>query len=155
MNFEGMDHLSRSFAIHLLAVYPEWSPFVRRHRLAGDDHHHIVVEVPAPDSADLASPLTIHTDNGEVTVDFDYYHEHFGWPPEREPATSWESPMALIASILDEGLATASGWDHEEWLGSWLVEQGQDPLAQSTSLMTWVRVRSWRGSRNHDYDLAS
>lgn len=46
-NFEGMDHLSRTFATQLLAAYPEWSRFVLRQRSAGDDHHYIVVEVPA------------------------------------------------------------------------------------------------------------
>lgn len=157
MKSDTLDEFSKSFAERLLATYPEWLLFAKACRSAGGDHDHLVVEVPPPEGADAASPLRIDTANGEVTVEFDYYHTHFDWPPDTLPlALRAADPMAFIAAILSEEVAVASGWEGGVWLGSWLVEE-QANLALDGALgrVTHIRVRSWRGAWNIDFDVPS
>ncbi len=119
MDVEALDSLSRDFARRLLATHPEWRTFAKAEKSDDDGADHLVVEVPPPEGADLASPLLMHTDRGEVTIGFGHYHTHFDWPPERMAPPAWAEPMAFIAAILNEDLAAASGWDGDRWAGSW------------------------------------
>ena len=161
MNLDTLDELSRDFALNLFARYPEWQAFARTARRPEDAEDHLIVEVPVLKGD--AHPLAITTENGEVTVHFDYCHSHFDWPvtdmDAAYPVTDMEAaynvdPFVFIASILDEKLATISCWDGDEWQSSWWLEQGEDPNEGAPMSTSRVRVRSWRGSRNYDFDLS-
>jgi hypothetical protein len=124
----------------------------RTARRPEDAEDHLIVEVPVLKGD--AYPLAITTENGEVTVHFDYCHSHFDWSVTDMDAAYNVDPFVLIASILDEKLATISCWDGDEWQSSWWLEQGEDPNKEAPKSTSRVRVRSWQGSRNYDFDLS-
>jgi len=154
VDVEALDGFSKAFARHLFAAHPEWRAFARTEEGVDGGGEYLVVEVPPQEGTDLAGPLLVHTDNGEVTIGFDHYHAHFDWPPERKAPPAWAEPMAFIAAILSDDLAAASGWDGDRRSGSWLVERGQVPAPPRTfRRVTRVRVRSWRGGLDSDHEL--
>jgi len=87
----GQDRHAAAFAAALFRRWPEWRRLARvEHWPEGADW--LVIELPAPEGADLAGPLEIEAAHGDVTVFFDHGHAHF--------AVDADAP-ATIARVLD------------------------------------------------------
>ncbi len=148
-----LDEFSGDVARAIFAVYPDWTNCARVDIADDGQTPDLVVEVLAPCSDEGGPKLVVYTEDQEVTVVFDFYHMHFGWPPNDDDASV--NPMSFIAAILSENVAVASGWDGVEWRGSWLIERDEEvELPKNMSSIKVIRVRSWSGSRNQDSEIA-
>ncbi len=146
MDLSELDEFSRRYGDSLFSVHPEWRKFARQQRDDRSGTVFLVVEVPPPAGADGDLPLSIFTDNEEVTVVFDCFHTHYGWPD-----ASFEDPLVLVHQILNEEISVASVWTGDEWRGSELIQPGALPEPEEWSPpITRVRVRSWKGTDNRD-----
>lgn len=149
---EIMDDLSRDFAHFLFGLHPEWQAYATAQRREGDTHDHLVVTVPSPAEGN-ALPLVMTTEDGEVRVHFDATHAHFEWPSGKE-GFAWQDPMRFVDEIMKEEFAVASGWDGDRWCATWRIEPGENADSDVPLHATRLRVRSWTGARNEDFDLA-
>ncbi len=144
-----MDDFSSRIRRELLDSHPEWQQFCAEERWK-DSEPYLVVTVPAPEEANTTLPLRISTWDGEVTVDFDYYHTHFDrWQPH-EGDTKHQSALLYVRELLAERIAVASWWQGELCKVCAQLEPGaplQPPLMVPFSK---IRVRSWYGAHNSD-----
>ena len=67
MDEEMLDPFSRDFARILFAAYPEWRTLAQAVPEPDGGPGALEVTVPAPDGSDLAVPLALSTEGGEVT----------------------------------------------------------------------------------------
>jgi hypothetical protein len=149
MDLTTLDSFSRDFGRQLFSIYPEWASLAKPGRIKDATSDHVIVEVPPPPRADLASTLLIYTENQEVTVGFDYVHVHF-FPQAAIPLNS--DALDFIASILSEKLAAVSEWRDNIWRGSWTCEKEEEEEEDiiSPGPGSHIRIRSWNGSRDRD-----
>ena len=143
-----LDEFPGGLARVLFATHPEWVGYARIEIADDGETPDLVVEVPSPHSEEGAK-LVVYTEDFEVTVNFAYYHNHFDWPANDVDISL--KPISLIAAILNEDVAAASGWNDEKWAGSWLVKRGEQiEPPEKFSSMKIVRVRFWDGTLNQD-----
>lgn len=106
------------------------------------------VEVPAPNPH--CHPLTLSTENGEITVGFDSYHTHLGMFGEQSEADTIQEALALIGRILGEESIAYSLWCGEQCKGSWLDAPDAPVRFQDHFFRQApgdiLQVRSWRGT---------
>ena len=146
-----MDNFSVNASEVLFSEFPKWRGLARVER-ADDGAEFLIIEVAAPPEADAAFGLVIDTANEEITVGFDHYHAHFDSFVGDGEHFGTKAALEFIKQILSERVAVVSWWSDETWRGSAQTEAGKAP-----SVPTWtaggtnrVRVRSWRGTLNHD-----
>jgi hypothetical protein len=129
-------------------VFPDWRPHMRVESGA-DGSSYFVVEVNPPAVAAVHRGLSIHTDNEEVTVGFDYYHSHFeSMLGDGEAGEA--GAVELVQRIIDERIVVVSWWLDDQWKGSQQVEAGARPSAEFVTQYTLIRIRSWNGTFNAD-----
>ncbi len=177
MDEEKLDPLSRHFARALFAAQPGWRAFAHAVPDPDGGPDALEVRVPPPAGSDLRGPLVVSTEGGKVTVHFDDWHGHYGWPPGARSGLGSGDPLALIADILGERLLAASSWRgdpwrRERWVGSGLLRRdetaslspgGAGPERRAAGAHAWVgggfggpgppprvRIRSWRGGHDRD-----
>jgi hypothetical protein len=138
----------------LFAAFPEWRSLARSER-ADDGSTYVVIEVRAPPGANVEYGLIIDTSNQEVTVSFDFHHEHFDeWVGDGDRFGT-EAAVELIRRIVSERIAVVSWWHGDSWAGSSQIEAGANPEMPSWAApeaYNRVRIRSWNGSFNVDRD---
>jgi hypothetical protein len=135
----------------ILAAYPDWLAFAAWDTYKGSEPY-LVVTVPPPQEAKTDHPLRISTWDDEVTVDFDYYHTHFDrWNPE-EGDNQNTSALAYVNALLGEAVAVASWWQDGHCKVCAQVEPEASIKPPFDVAYSRVRIRSWRGSLNKDYD---
>jgi hypothetical protein len=139
----------------LLEVFPEWRAVASR-EVDEWGSEYVVVYVEAPPEADVQRGLRIDTADDEVTVAFDFYHEHFDdWAGQSGPGET-QSALQFVQQIVEERVAVVSWWRDDQWAGSSVTEAGVPP--EPPESRTWtvppnrVRVRSWSGTFNLDGD---
>jgi hypothetical protein len=108
----------------------------------------LLIDPPAEAAVDRG--LLIHTDKGEVTVGFDFYHSHFDSAVGDGEHFGTGAAIAFVRQIVSEQIAVVSWWRDDEWRGSSQVEAGAQPAALLVKEYNRVRVRSWKGSFNAD-----
>ncbi len=134
----------------LLSEFPEWRALVRAET---DDsgRPYLVVEVKAPEPANVEHGLLISTSNDEITVAFDTFHSHFDdWTGE------FESALVFVKQLVTERVAVLSWWFDDQWHGSTHIEADAKPTLPSWAgapLVNRVRVRSWNGNFNADVNV--
>jgi hypothetical protein len=144
-----LDEFSGAFAKSLFAEHPDWVSFARVEMADDGETPDLVVEVPPPHPEKGISKLIVHTEDFEVTVNFDWYHNHFSWPASDMAGSI--NPLTFIAEILKEDVAVASAWRHDKWAGSWAVRKGEPVVdLANLGLFDRIRVRSWKGTFNQD-----
>jgi hypothetical protein len=108
-----------------------------------------LAEIPAPNT-NAASPLWITTEDDEITIGFDAYHQHFGpWAEENE-SVNFEDSLLTIERIRNDELVVASWWLDGKWTGSILADFTQQidrPNFVSESAM--LQIRSWTGKKDN------
>jgi hypothetical protein len=143
IDMDALDEVSALFAPVLFAAYPQWRERAAMARNDPDGNWYLSLEVESPASG---APLEIVTENDEVTVFYDAFHSHYGWPPGEQ---SWDDPFAMIEGILSERYAVASYWNGKDWCGSDLLEGSADPdMDRIPDKATTARICSWRGTHN-------
>lgn len=149
MNLDSLDAFSRGFAEALFAAYPDWIAHAKFDRATDSGSDYLVVYVPSPPGSHMSPGLYILTEDEEVTVGFDAYHSHFDWPATHDDVAV--DPMALIGAVIDERVAAASVWEGEKWCGSWPEYDGSNVDSDKyRGPGRQLRIRSWRGTLDHD-----
>lgn len=148
----AMTDFSAKASEQLFARFPEWRQYAKSEAEA-DGKPFVRLDVPAPTGANAHCGLVISTANGEVTIEFDYYHSHFDDMVGNGTNVGTEAALDLIAQLLAEKVAAVSWWHGEDWRGSTLIEAGEKPkLDDFTGPFNRIRIRSWKGTLNADVD---
>ena len=77
LDMNALDAFSGTFAELLFVSHPDWVKWATGERKAGDQYEYLYVVIPGESHADLKDPLWITTEQNEVTVGIDVYHQHF------------------------------------------------------------------------------
>ena len=140
MDLDLLDTHSRRFAGALLHEFPEWGAYLQSSPYEGAEGT-LLVEVPAPHPGGTA--LWIDTENGEVTVSFAGWHEHYGtWTGETDEECT-RAALDAVRDIVNERRLAVMAMDGEQWRMSWSVAPGD---RVETRHGESTRVRSWRGT---------
>ena len=140
----SLDELN-PFAREVATVLFRELPQLRAHARVDDCDHaepgSLLIELPQPCSGDL---LSITTENQEVTVIFDRWHEHFG---ELEEGTA-EQTLAAVAwlrAFFADEVRIVVHMDGEQWRGSSCL-----PASEFLELGngTDSYARSWSGAKD-------
>jgi hypothetical protein len=123
---------------HLLAAFPEWEPLFGEDP---DDDGVLLVRVPSP--ADPALTLNVFTDDDELTIAFDMWHSHIGWPCETA-SEDVAAGLAIINDLMAERMVVAVKLADGKWAES--AALAPDEMAANPG--EWSYVRSWQGSYN-------
>jgi hypothetical protein len=107
-----------------------------------------LAEISAP-NPDAASPLWITTEDDEITIGFDAYHQHFGpWAEENE-LVNFKDSLLTIARIKEDEYVVASWWLDGKWAGSMLADIGQQiDRPNFVSESARLQIRSWTGKKD-------
>jgi hypothetical protein len=146
MDLGQLNWHSRSFAVELFRAHPDWRQFGRVERLINKALGYLIVEVAGPSGSRLDHPLLITTDNEEVTISLDHFHQHFDWPPQNHLL----DPLLFLATLLCDEMAVVSYWKDGKWVESTVLDADEQAIPEPGIM---VRVRSWNGTR--DLDLRS
>lgn len=146
MNLDLLNERSRRFARALLREFPEWEPSLRLASWDGVEPGTLLLEVPPP--APGASPLTVDTGDGEITVAFADWHDHYGSFAGEDEDDSTRAALRDVHAIVEERLLSVLALDGDQWRRGWQVAPGE-PVETHHGELT--RVRSWRGT--YDADL--
>ncbi len=148
MNQENLNAYSRAFYEHLLVAKPEWGLLAEEEDDKNATRGSLVIKIESP-NPEVENPLCIYTDNDEVTIVFDTYHQHFGmWDREISEDNFCEAIMHA-EDILSDNIHAVSWYDAntKEWAGSSCVER--DKEADRSFLKVKGPVdevrRSWTG----------
>lgn len=147
LDLDLLDGRSRRFAQALLRAFPEWAPYLQpaTHERAAPGS--LLVEVPPP--APGAHPLYVDTDNGEITVAFAGWHDHYGAWAGEDDEESTRAALDDVRAIVEERWLSVLAYEDGQWRRSWRVAPGE-PVETRHGNRT--QVRSWRGT--YDADLA-
>ncbi|HEX2592667.1 MAG TPA: hypothetical protein VHL34_14290 [Rhizomicrobium sp.] len=108
------------------------------------------MKVFPPQESRAAHPLHIDTENGEITIGFDFYHAHWEWPSSDDH----RNPVRYLSDLLDEKIVVASFWRGDEWKGSTMVDAGVTDIPAVSAAAELLRLRSWRGTFSSDLALS-
>ncbi len=159
MSLDGLNDYSREFARLLFAEWPAWEAHATVTRDEATGEGYLVVKVPDPAGSRLAHPLTVWTDNGEVTIGMDWDHSHFVWPTDREDlASDITDPIGALHLLINEERAVLAQFAGDTWKGSCLLSREdcvagryrERPSEDWLSPVDRFRVRSWRGTLDAD-----
>jgi hypothetical protein len=143
---------SKTFASVLFSAHPSWREYAAMAASTVSEGMVLIVTVPPPESSQAEYPLTIDTDNDEVTVGFDKYHSHFYWP---ESDDEYENPLRFIEGILEERTVVVSIWSGEKWALSTTLDasKGVEDVGHIPDAATVAKLRSWTGKYSRDEHL--
>ncbi len=150
MELERLDNFSRQVAEALFAKFPQWQAYATAEE-AANGKAYLSVTVPAPAEASAAHGLTITTEDGVVTVGFDWYHSHFY--PSVGDGEHFGTDYALhfIEELLDEHVAVISWWTGDQCQAFSTRQQGVNAMPKDLiGPYDRERIRSWKGSLNAD-----
>jgi hypothetical protein len=157
----------QDFVRRLFEAFPEFRAHAREQTPATGERA-LLIEVPAPAEAMTDRGLVIECDD-EVTIRFDWYHDHFGADEgiymdfgEGEEVCL-DAALTLVRQLFAERLVVVSYWRDDQWRGSSLMRAGASPdtenlmanlRAVGDTAFNRIRVRSWRGTFSTDIPTA-
>ena len=149
---DQLNEHSKIFALALFSTHPSWREYAAMAASTDGDGMVLIVTVPAPESSRAEYPLTIDTDNDEVTVGFDKYHSHFDWPSSDE---GHGNPLCFIDDIIKERTVVVSVWSGEKWALSTTLDASKsvDEISRIPDAATVAKLRSWTGKYSRDEHL--
>ncbi len=153
MDAQGLDDFSRSVAERLFVQFPDWRELAQIER-AEDGTSYLLLEVAAPTDASAACGLTVTTDNGEVTVGFDYYHGHFFGQIGDGEHFGTDYALHFMSRLLNEEIAVVSWWLAGNLVAFSTIENGKALMDDDlVGKHDQERVRSWKGTLNADRNV--
>ena len=152
-----MDKFSRLIAAHAFARFPEWRHYVRRVP-SSDGTVALLLELPTPAEAQVEYGLSLSTEDHEITISFDAWHEHLRRgctnsdprSPEDRARAAWQSADQVLDDLCAERTVVASWWFESHWRGSQCAPAGSPLEEPDHSYSNRRRVRSWKGTFNED-----
>jgi len=149
MDTTNLDQFSRDVAKLLFTEFPQWQSLAKTER-AEDGTTYLKLDVQTPHESSTACGLSIITPYSEMIVEFDYYEGHYGGQVGDGGA---EAAAGFVIDLVSEKIPVISWWKDSE-LVAWSTIMNGRPLLPSNlvGLHDHVRVRSWKGTLNADYD---
>lgn len=144
---ESLDQLnaySRKFASLLFERFPEW----RLLTVFDGETKSMLVEIKSP--IDENRKLRIYTDEDEITLEYDLWHMHLGWPDVPLEVTILEL-FEQIDDLLEERAVIEIWMKGKEWKGSQLIEENHTKYSFHSIDADRIYWRSWLGT----FDLES
>lgn len=142
-----LDDFSRDVAKRLFARFPQWQQLATIER-AEDGSGYLRLEVEAPPESAAASGLSVTTSDGEMTIEFDYYHGHFGG---QVGDGGIEAAVRFVLDLVDESIPVVSWWRNGELVAWSTIEDGSPLLGEDlVGPHDHIRIRSWKGALNAD-----
>jgi hypothetical protein len=126
---------------------------------------YLLVKIPVPAKGLLPEALippdrgflNVYSSDDEITVAFDYFHEHFDMFAGEDETENFKQAVEFIQSILDEKVCIVVVLNGIEWCGTTSLDAGDKPdLSDWKSLSLDcedVYVRSWYGKYNRKYNV--
>lgn len=150
MDIQKLDELSRKVADSLFAQFPEWRKLARV-QPGADGTDYLEMEIGAPPESGVDHGLTITTENGEVTIGFDYYHGHFFGQVGDGVRVGADYAIHLVSEIVNERIPVISWWQDGALVAFSTIESGKALMDDSlVGPYDKIRVRSWKGNLNAD-----
>lgn len=150
MDIHRLDEFSRKVADSLFAQFPEWRKLARIEP-AADGAGYLQLEIAAPLESATDHGLTITTENGEVTVSFDYYHGHFFGQVGDGERVGADYAIHLVSELVNERIPVISWWQDGALVAFSTIESGKALMEDSlVGPYDKIRVRSWKGNLNAD-----
>src|ERR1700733_2429156 len=114
---DNLSEISHAFAIALFATFPEWEPLAKA--VQEDDTKPPFLEVAVPqDGTDRV--LYMSTADDEITVGFDYWHDHIGPFLGIETGESVEQAIGIIEAFVNEQTVVIVTYREGKWVQSTL-----------------------------------
>ena len=150
MNIVKLDNFSDTFSAQLFERFPEWRELAKVES-SEDGTGYLKLEVAAPTGANVASGLTLTTDNSELTIGFDYYHAHYFEQVGDGVHFGTDYALYFLSQLLSEKVSVVSWWLGSDWVAFSTIEEGK-PLMDDSLIGAYdhVRIRSWKGTLNED-----
>jgi hypothetical protein len=134
-----MNEFSERFAHALLDRYPAWREFIRKPQ--GEDQTDALY-LDVPRGKGDAVMLAITTEQDEVTVSFDGWHDHFGcWPGVTEEEAFSSALDTIDAIVRDQSLAVLVTRDGA-WKWSSVIAPGEHVEIEKDEV---AQITSWSG----------
>jgi len=150
MDTDLTDYSAR-FLMYLKREAPDLSRAIqpardKEGRLTGS----LLAKIEAP-NRHVAAPLSIATENDEVTIGFDAYHTHLeNWDSSESEESWFAKAISLVRDIMADRVLIASWWLDEKWCGSQAIRSGVDPKRPAyVDTKATLRLRSWTGQKDH------
>jgi hypothetical protein len=102
MEVEKLDRFSRYMYELFTVNYPQFAKYIKN---MPEHEEAFVVEIPSPSR--VKYPLIIYTVSQEITVCFDNYHKHIGFP-DVPYSDAFSQAKDLIDSIIENRILVAS-----------------------------------------------
>jgi hypothetical protein len=144
-----LDNFSRDVAKLLFRHFPQWQGLAKIEP-AEDGSAYLRLEVEAPPESAADHGLCVTTSDGQMTVEFDYYHGYFGGQINDGGA---EYAVGFVLDLLSEKIPVISWW-HKCELVAWSTIKDGKPLLSDDLVEPYdrIRIRSWNGTLNADRD---
>lgn len=109
----------------------------------------LIAKIEAP-NRNVNAPLSISTEDDEITIGFDAFHAHFGAEESTDSnAESFTKALSLVREIMAERVLVVSWWLDGKWAGSQVANVGVSPTRPAyVDAKAALRVRSWTGQKD-------
>jgi len=143
-----MQHLSQKVINALLRQHPDWEQYVTGEREG------IIIDVPALHNPNMRRGLFIRSDEAGPEVNFDDDHDHFfPWEYDSDELLV-EELCEFVKELVEEKYVSATYKNDDAWMGSCWLEPHDDPkTAWKFGKVTFVRLKSWRGTYDQEINL--
>jgi hypothetical protein len=128
-----LNPFGRAIAQKLFAEFPEWKYFVCLDSAAKEEPGALVVKIPN----DYGDFLWIDTYDGEITVSFDLWHEHFS------ETASFRKVIDSVREVLEDKFILHVTMFGKQWWRTSCEEPGTRPDLTGFDPDSTVYVRSW------------
>ena len=134
------DELSQTFAQALISAFPEWQNLASV--VPGSQERDRFIEVVVPQEG-TDRFLRLSTEDEEISIAFDDWHEHIGPFLGFTTAQSVEAALKLIEDFTDERIVVKVFRRNGVWDGS-TIEAPDEPIRVPPHCT--MQVVSWRGT---------
>lgn len=141
---DQLNEFSQEFATTCFAIYPSWRELAVFNPAEGT----LLIEVPSPTHEQRK--IRLYTDD-EITVEFDLWHAHYGWPDVNNEE-SFREALALADDFVAERVGVQVWLAGDDWRGSSLIYSDSTELLQQippdwdATGITRTYRRSWKGT---------
>lgn len=135
-----LDDYSQIVSDRVLREFPQLRSAVKPAHTPGC----LLIEFPSP-HADVS--LYVSTENEEITIGLDHWHEHIGTPAQ-SPADELDEAVALIGAILRDELVIEVLTRNGKWVQSSIAQIGNNrelEKGEHLSLVRWSGISTRTG----------
>ena len=146
INLEALDKFSRQFLEWLCQKRPELADATEVDERWTSPTKPLVIRLRPP-RAELPE-LELSSENDEVTLWYDRWHEHFAFLAEQSKEEGFQEALDSLDEILQERVAVTVTMVGDDWRGSHTWSPGEPFPEPPPGGMTYMR--SWKGTFNRE-----